>query len=182
VACFAVLRTTQRTESEATGEQKPPRLPAGGTVHGSRGHANTLLAAKGGPQRRTLRLATRRSGGPPVASRHSRRRLTWWLGGRWFPGTPVAEHLARKGTTGGQTASPGAPLSQHWRDGAAGSGRANLRSAGRSRVPCIRMAVLGVVIVAAPAQPALIARTSLARSSTGIMGSWPLLLTGRRRR
>ena len=35
-----------------------------------------------------------------MASWQSRRRLTSWPGGRWFPGRPVAEHLAWRGPPG----------------------------------------------------------------------------------
>lgn len=74
---------------KATGEQKPPRLPAGvGSTH-------TLCRL-----RKAVRNGVQRSGGPPVGSWHSRRRLTSWPGGRWFPGRPVAEHLAWRGPPG----------------------------------------------------------------------------------
>ena len=84
--CFARLsgRRLKRQESKSRHACRPGSGP------------NTHSA---GCERRSA-TERQRSGGPPVAPWQSRRILTSWPGGRWFPGRPVAEHLAWRGPPG----------------------------------------------------------------------------------
>jgi len=115
VACFVVLELLSG-QSLRRQESKPPRLPAGV------GSTRTLCRLRKAV--RNEASAKWRSAGGVMAEQAQTEIVT---GGRWFPGTPVAEHLACRGPPGARRpklprerpARPRSAVAKHWRDEAA---------------------------------------------------------------